>query len=183
MMIDRSVTRRPVHPVLWAMAGLMIGLEVLFAAVEAGLAPAVLSRGHAYAVFAFYDLLFEAALAGHVEIGDYAVVNAYSAVQQFVRIGPHVYLAAYAGATRDVVPFAKAHGNPPRIIGLNSEGLRRRGFESGTRQQLKRAFRLLFRKGLNTTQALAAIREEGFDAPEVEQLLAFIESSERGIVK
>jgi len=68
MMIDRSVTRRPVHPVLWAMAGLMIGLEVLFAAVEAGLAPAVLSRGHAYAVFAFYDLLFEAALAGHVTL-------------------------------------------------------------------------------------------------------------------
>lgn len=124
-----------------------------------------------------------AALAGHVEIGDYAVINAYSAVQQFVRIGAHVYLAAYAGATRDVVPFAKAHGNPPRIISLNTEGLRRRGFQSESRRQLKRAFRLLFRQGLNTTQALAAIREEGFDAPEVEQLVAFIESSERGIVK
>jgi UDP-N-acetylglucosamine acyltransferase len=123
------------------------------------------------------------ALAGHVEVGDYAVLNAYSAVQQFVRVGAHVYLAAYSGAVRDIVPFAKAHGNPPRIVGLNSVGLRRRGFSDDARAQLKQAFKILFRDKLNTTQALQAIAEADFDAPEIAQLVAFIESSESGIVK
>jgi len=124
-----------------------------------------------------------AALAGHVEVGDYAILNAYAAVQQFVRIGPHAYLAGHAGATLDIVPFAKLHGNPARIIGLNSVGLRRRGFGGDTRRQLKRAYRMLFRDKLNTTQALAAIAEAGLDAPEVAQLVAFVEESELGIVK
>jgi UDP-N-acetylglucosamine acyltransferase len=124
-----------------------------------------------------------AALGGHVEVGDYAILNAYAAVQQFVRIGAHAYLAGHAGATLDIVPFSKLHGNPAKIIGLNSVGLARRGFDGETRRQLKRAYRLLFRAKLNTTQALAAIAEAELDAPEVAQLVAFVEGSERGIVK
>jgi UDP-N-acetylglucosamine acyltransferase len=124
-----------------------------------------------------------AALGGHVEVGDYAILNAYAAVQQFVRIGAHAYLAGHAGATLDIVPFAKLHGNPARIVGLNSVGLRRRGFDSESLLQLKRAYRLLFRAKLNTTQALEAIAEAELDAPEVAKLVAFVEGSERGIVK
>ncbi len=123
------------------------------------------------------------ALAGHVVVGDWAVLNAYCGVQQFVRIGAHAYLAAYAGVTKDVVPFAKVHGNHARVIGLNSIGLQRRGFGRESRRQLKLAFRLLFREHLNTTQALERIEAEGLDAPEVAELVAFIQSSERGIVK
>lgn len=124
-----------------------------------------------------------AALAGHVEVGDWAILNAYAAVQQFVRIGPHAYLAGMCGSTRDVVPFSKIHGNPAQMIGLNTIGLQRRGFDSDTRSQLKRAFRLLFRSKLNTTQALAAIGEADMLAPEVGQLVDFVAGSQLGIVK
>lgn len=124
-----------------------------------------------------------ATLAGHVEVGDWAVLNAFCGVQQFVRIGAHVYLAAYGGADRDVVPFAKAHGNHCRIVGVNSIGLRRRGFSPDSRRQLKRAYKVLFREHLNTTQALEELDRRGFDAPEVTELVDFIKSSERGIVK
>ncbi len=124
-----------------------------------------------------------ATLAGHVQIGDWAVLNAFCGVQQFVRIGAHAYLAAFAGADRDVVPYAKAHGNHCRVVGVNSIGLRRRGFTPESRRQLKQAYRVLFRDQLNTTQALEEIARRGFDAPEVAELVRFIQSSERGIVK
>lgn len=125
-----------------------------------------------------------ATLAGHVEIGDWVIISAFSGVQQFCRVGPHAFLAAYAGVTKDVVPYARVNGNPhAHVHGMNSLGLRRRGFSSAALQQIKRAFRLLFREHLNTTQALQAIAEAGLDAAEVRLLVSFIESSERGIVK
>ncbi|NKB89851.1 MAG: acyl-ACP--UDP-N-acetylglucosamine O-acyltransferase [Acidobacteria bacterium] len=124
-----------------------------------------------------------AALAGHVEVGDWAILNAYAAVQQFVRIGAHAYLAGMCGSTRDVVPFSKVHGNPAQIIGLNAIGLQRRGFDSDTRSQLKHAFKLLFRAKLNTTQALDAVAEAGLDGAEVRQLVDFVTGSQLGIVK
>lgn len=124
-----------------------------------------------------------ATLAGHVEIGNWAIVSAFAAIQQFCRVGEHAFLAAYAGVTKDVVPFARVHGNHANIHGMNSVGMRRRGFDAGSMRQLKQAFRLLFREHLNTTQALEAIESEKLDAPEVEHLVEFIESSERGIVK
>jgi len=124
-----------------------------------------------------------ATLAGHVEVHDHAILNAFAGVQQFCRVGAHVYMAACAGVTKDVVPFALVQGNHAHVFGLNSKGMLRRGFERSSLRQLKQAYRLLFRQNLNTTQALEAIAKEGFDAPEVAQLVAFIEASERGIVK
>jgi UDP-N-acetylglucosamine acyltransferase len=124
-----------------------------------------------------------ATLAGHVEVGDYAIINAFAGVQQFVRVGAHVYMAGYAGVTKDVVPFALVQGNHAHVYGLNTKGMLRRGFDRPALRALKQAYRLLFRKHLNTTQALAAIEEAGLDTPEVAELVAFIESSERGIVK
>lgn len=125
-----------------------------------------------------------ATLAGHVEIGDWVIVSAFAAIQQFCRVGEHAFLAGYAGATKDVVPYALVNGNPHASChGLNSVGLNRRGFSPESLRQLKRAFRILFREKLNTTQALEAIGEAELDAPEVARLVEFIEGSERGIVK
>ncbi len=124
-----------------------------------------------------------ATLAGHVEVGDFAIFNAFCGIQQFVRIGAHAYLAAHAGVTKDVVPFARAHGNHARVLGLNSIGLQRRGFDDDVRSDLKRAFRLLFREKLNTTQALAKITSTGLAGPEIDQLVSFVKSSELGIAK
>ncbi len=124
-----------------------------------------------------------ATLAGHVEVGDYAILNAFCGIQQYVRIGAHAYLAAYAGVTKDVVPFARVHGNHARILGLNSIGLQRCGYDDEVRRDLKRVFRILFREKLNTTQALAKITAGGPAGPEVDQLVSFVKSSELGIAK
>lgn len=124
-----------------------------------------------------------ATLAGHVEVHDYAIINAFAGVQQFCRVGAHVYMAAYAGATKDVVPYALVQGNHAHVYGLNTKGMLRRGFDRATLRELKQAYRLLFRQNLNTTQALEAIAEAGLESPEVAELVTFIQASERGIVK
>lgn len=124
-----------------------------------------------------------ATLAGHVVIEDWVNVGAFSGVQQFCRVGQHAFVAAYSGVTKDVVPYATVQGNHASTYGLNSIGLQRRDFSRETLAELKRAFRLLFRSNLNTTQALEAIEDEGFTTPEVKTLVEFVRDSERGIVK
>ncbi len=124
-----------------------------------------------------------ATLAGHVIIEDSVNVGAFSGVEQFRRVGQHAFVAAYAGVTKDVVPYCTVQGNHCKVFGLNSVGLKRRGFEAETLAELKRAFRLLFRSSLNTTQALAAIAAEQFGSSEVGTLVEFVRNSEHGIVK
>jgi len=124
-----------------------------------------------------------ATLAGHVVIENWVNVGAFSGVEQFRRVGQHAFVAAYAGVTKDVVPFSTVQGNHCQVFGLNSVGLKRRGFDSTSLAELKHAFRLLFRSNLNTTQALAAIDAEGFEAPEMVTLVEFVRNSEHGIVK
>lgn len=124
-----------------------------------------------------------ATLAGHVIIEDWVNVGAFSGVEQFRRIGQHAFVAAYSGVTKDVVPYCTVQGNHCQIFGLNTVGLKRRGFEAATMADLKRAFRLLFRSGLNTSQALEAIAAERFDSAEIETLIEFVRHSEHGIVK
>jgi UDP-N-acetylglucosamine acyltransferase len=86
-------------------------------------------------------------------------------------------------AAQDVVPFAKASGNPLRIYGLNTVGLTRQGIPSETREILKKAFRLLFRSGLNTTQALGRLKNDLPQLPEIQYLIRFVEATKRGITK
>lgn len=124
-----------------------------------------------------------ATLAGHVIIEDWAIVSAFSGVQQFLRVGQHAFVAAYSGVTKDAVPYATVQGMHARTYGLNTVGLRRRGFSSEVLAELKRAFRLLFRSNLNTSQALEAIADENFGSPEVATLVDFVRSSENGIIK
>ncbi len=124
-----------------------------------------------------------ASLAGHVVIEDYAILGGLVAVHQWVRIGQHSFIGGGYRVPKDVPPFVRAAGEPLRPAGLNSVGLRRRGFSPETMRVLKKAYRILFRSGLNTTQAIERIGEEVELIPEIRTLVEFIESSERGIIK
>lgn len=124
-----------------------------------------------------------ATLGGHVRVEDGANIGAYSGVHQFCRVGREAYVGGYSVVVKDALPFALTVGNHARCYGLNHVGMRRRGYPQGTIEALHHAFRLLLTSKLNTTQAVAAIRAEINDAPEVDELVRFIESSERGVVK
>jgi UDP-N-acetylglucosamine acyltransferase len=124
-----------------------------------------------------------ATLAGHVEIEDGANVGAYSGVHQFCRIGREAYVGGYSVVVKDALPFALTVGNHAKCYGLNTVGMKRRDYPSEAIEALHHAFRLLLASKLNTTQALSAIREEIEDSSEVEELVRFIETSKRGVVK
>jgi UDP-N-acetylglucosamine acyltransferase len=124
-----------------------------------------------------------ATLAGHVTVEGGANVGAYSGVHQFCRVGREAYVGGYSVVVKDALPFALTVGNHAKCYGLNTVGMRRRGYPAETIEALHHAFRLLLASKLNTTQALAAIREEIRASAEVEELLRFIETSRRGVVK
>jgi UDP-N-acetylglucosamine acyltransferase len=124
-----------------------------------------------------------ATLAGHVEVQEGANIGAYSGVHQFCRVGREAYVGGYSVVVKDALPFALTVGNHARCYGLNTVGMKRRGYPRETIDALHHAFRLLLAAKLNTTQAVARIREEITDSPEVEELLGFIETSERGVIK
>jgi UDP-N-acetylglucosamine acyltransferase len=124
-----------------------------------------------------------ATLAGHVTVEDGANVGAYSGVHQFCRVGREAYVGGYSVVVKDALPFALTVGNHAKCYGLNTVGMKRRGYPPETIEALHHAFRLLLSSKLNTTQALARIREEVRASEEVEELLRFIETSQRGVVK
>jgi UDP-N-acetylglucosamine acyltransferase len=124
-----------------------------------------------------------ATLAGHVTVEDGANVGAYSGVHQFCRVGREAYVGGYSVVVKDALPFALTVGNHAKCYGLNTVGMKRRGYPQGTVEALHHAFRLLLSSRLNTTQALEAIRAELEGSPEVEELVRFIETSRRGVVK
>jgi UDP-N-acetylglucosamine acyltransferase len=122
-------------------------------------------------------------LAGHVLIEDYAVIGAFCGIHQFCRVGRHSIIGGYSVITRDVLPFSMTVSErEAKVFGINKVGLERQGFSAARRSQLNRALRLLSDSDLNTTQAIAKIREEAC-SQDVEELLRFIESSERGVIK
>lgn len=122
-----------------------------------------------------------AALAGHVEVEDGAMVGGATGIHQFVRIGAYSMVGGSSRLSQDVPPYMLVAGNPATVRGLNVVGLRRHGFQPHQRRELKAAYRLLYRSGLNVSQALATIRRQtGFSAP-VTHLVHFIEGSKRGI--
>lgn len=120
-------------------------------------------------------------LAGHVQVGDWAILSGLVAVHQFVRIGRHALIGGLSRVSQDVVPFSRVSGNPPKIFGINSLGLDRRGFSREVRSSLKKAFRTLFHSDLNLSQALVRVREDMVMEGEVEELITFIEASRRGV--
>jgi len=125
-----------------------------------------------------------ATLGGHVTIGDWAVVGAFTGVHQFCRVGRHAIIGGYSVVTQDVMPFSNTVSErEARVFGANRIGLERRGFPTETIERLQTALRLLTRSQLNTSQALERIHAEIPDCPEVEELVEFIRSSERGVIK
>ena len=124
-----------------------------------------------------------ATLAGHVTVHDGANIGAYSGVHQFCRVGREAYIGGYSVVVKDALPFALTVGNHAKCYGLNKVGVRRRGYARETIDALHHAFHLLLSSKLNTTQAISRIREEIKATPEVTELVQFIESSQRGVVK
>src|SRR5437762_1806034 len=114
-----------------------------------------------------------ATLAGHVIIEDNANVGAYSGVHQFCRVGREAYIGGYSVVVKDALPFALTVGNHARCYGLNTTGMKRRGYSSEVISSLHRAFHLLLSSKLNTSQAMERIKEEINDSTEVEFLLEF----------
>lgn len=122
-------------------------------------------------------------LAGHISIADYATIGGLSGILQFTRIGTHAFVAGASAVIKDVPPFVIASGNHARLYGLNLVGLKRRGFPPETIQALKDAYRIVFRSSLLLKDALAAVRAEVADLPEVRQFVEFIEQAKRGICR
>ena len=123
-------------------------------------------------------------LAGHVTIGDWADISAFVGVHQFCRIGRHAFVGPYSVVIQDVLPYSTTVGKREiGVFGANRIGLERRGFQTPAIEALQTSFRLLTRAKLNTTQAIERIRAEVPPCAEVDELLEFIRTSERGIVK
>ena len=125
-----------------------------------------------------------ATLAGHVIVEDHATLGAFSPVHQFCRIGRYSYVGASTVITQDVPPFSRVvTERETRCFGVNTIGLERRGFPPERIQQIERAYRLLLRSKLNTTQALERMRATLNGSADVDELIHFIESAQRGVTK
>jgi UDP-N-acetylglucosamine acyltransferase len=124
-----------------------------------------------------------AQLAGHVHVGDFAILGGFTVVHQFVHIGAHCITAMGTIALQDIPPYVTASGNPAQPHGINSEGLRRRGFSGPALMQLKRAYKALYKQGFGLAEAEVKLAELSRDCAEVEPILAFLESSTRGIIR
>ncbi len=125
-----------------------------------------------------------ATVGGHVTIEDWAVIGAGSALHQFCRIGRHSMIGGYSVITQDVLPFSTTSANREiKVYGENKTGLERRGFSAASIEGLHKAFRLLSRSKLNTSQAMEKIQAEVPSSPELEELLRFIAASTRGFIK
>lgn len=122
-------------------------------------------------------------IGGHVEVDEFAIVGGLVPVHQFTKIGAHSMIGGGFRVVQDVVPYALMGGFPIKTVGLNSIGLRRRGFAAESIKALKQTFKLLFFSELNTTQAVARIKAEVPPVAEVQRVLSFIERSNRGIIK
>jgi UDP-N-acetylglucosamine acyltransferase len=129
-------------------------------------------------------LINGATLAGHVTVEEWAVVGALCPVHQFVRIGAHSYVGGGTTITKDVLPFSKTvAARDTHAYGLNSVGLQRRGFSPERIRKIHHAYKTLLASKLNTSQALEKLKAEADRGEDVDMLIRFIESSERGVVK
>jgi UDP-N-acetylglucosamine acyltransferase len=122
-------------------------------------------------------------LAGHIEIDDWAIVGGMSAIHQFVKIGAHTMISGGSLIRKDVPPFCKAAREPLSFSGINSIGLRRRGFSTERIQQIQDIYRILYLRGLNVSQAVNFIEAEIAATPDRDEILTFIARSSRGIMK
>jgi len=124
-----------------------------------------------------------AGLAGEVEVDDFAIISPGSLVHQFVRIGCHVLIAGGSLVRKDVPPYIKAARDPLSYAGINSIGLRRRGFENGRIHEIQEIYRILYQKGVNTSHAIDLIESNISATMDRDEILLFIKNSKRGIIR
>jgi UDP-N-acetylglucosamine acyltransferase len=124
-----------------------------------------------------------AQLAGHVQVGDFAILGGFTAVHQHARIGAHSFCALGSILLQDLPPYVTAAGNTAKPYGINTEGLRRRGFSAEAIAALKRAYKTIYRSGLSLDEALARLAEEAAAHPEVGVLAEFLSVPGRGIIR
>ena len=124
-----------------------------------------------------------AALGGHVEIGDWAILGGLTAVHQFTKIGAHAFLAGGAIVTRDVPPYVMVAGNPAAPHAVNSEGLKRRGFTEEQVRNIRDAYRIVYRSDLRLSEALARLAPEAERHPEIRAFVDFIHASARSLAR
>ena len=124
-----------------------------------------------------------ATLAGHIVIEDFVTVGGLVAIHQFVRIGNYAYIGGKSAVVKDIPPYIIAAGDRAKLHGLNSVGLKRHGFSQEALSSLKKAYRIIFRIGLTLNEAIERVKAEVEQVPEVNNLIQFIKSSERGITR
>jgi UDP-N-acetylglucosamine acyltransferase len=124
-----------------------------------------------------------ATLAGHVHVGDWAIFGGFAGAHQFCHIGAHAFLGMYSAIHRDVPPYVMASGQPAVPRGINSEGLKRRGFTAEQLGNIKNAYRVIYRSGLKLAEALEKLQELVKEQPELQLYIDALQSSDRGIIR
>lgn len=124
-----------------------------------------------------------ASLAGHVDVGDYAIFGGFCGIHQFCKVGAHVMIGAATIALKDIPPFLMVYGNPVKPYGLNLRGLKRRGFSNDAIDALKETYRLVYRAGLPVESAIEQLQPLVARFPEVAQFVDFLRKSERGVAR
>lgn len=124
-----------------------------------------------------------ATLAGHVEVNDRAIVGGLSAVHQFVRIGAFAIIGGCSKVVQDVTPYTMTDGHPVQAFGVNTVGLDRNGFTKEEKAEIKRAYKIIFRSKLSTKNAIERLKNEMEPYPSIKLLIAFLETTERGICR
>ncbi len=124
-----------------------------------------------------------ASLAGHVHVGDWAILGGFCCVHQFCHIGAHSFSGLGSTIKQDVPPYVLINGNPAKPHGINSEGLRRRGFSAEAIREIKRAYKIIYKKQMKLSEAIDAIEEMAVECPELAIMAAFLSNRERSIVR
>lgn len=128
-------------------------------------------------------LVNNAALAGHVHIGDWAILSGYTLVHQFCHIGAHSFSGMGTAIGKDVPPYVTVFGSPAEAKSINSEGLKRRGFSTEAIAAIKRAYKIIYRQGLTVEDALPELAKLLVDNPEIQPMIDALKNSTRGIVR
>ncbi|MDD9996815.1 MAG: acyl-[acyl-carrier-protein]--UDP-N-acetylglucosamine O-acyltransferase, partial [Rhodospirillaceae bacterium] len=122
-------------------------------------------------------------LAGHVHVGDWAVLGGFTGVHQYCRIGAHALTGIFAAVTKDIPAYVTAAGRPAVPRGINAEGLRRRGFGATRISRIREAYRTIYRQGLKLEEALAILRERAESHEDIRVLLDSVSESSRGLAR
>lgn len=139
--------------------------------------------GHDCMVGNHVSMVSYSALSGHVVVDDFATIGAYSAVHQFCRVGAYAFITRGTYITKDVLPYVIVAGQDVAVYGINTVGLKRRGVSSSAVDILRRAYKIIFRKGLTVQQALVDLEALLLDCPEVSLMIDSLKQSTRGIVR